>query len=192
MSLLIISRMNWLIALGLLVAVAAWVLSVYHRLHHLQLRAQEAWALWETATRHRNACVEALVPVLAASSPRVPTLPGALRRAAKDSDQGLDLAGSGIDVLPDAHWLHPMGRQERSLRRLVADAFDAMDALPPSLADSELAQLGSALSISLFQQEQRTEQYNRAAESFNEALQTPSGRIVGSALRLSPAMQLAL
>ncbi len=184
--------MNWLVALGLLVAVCAWVLSVYHRLHHLQLRAQQAWVLWESATRHRNACLEALAPVLAANAPRVLTLPRDLSRAAQDSEQGLDRAGGGEALLPDADRLHPMGQLERALRRLVADAFDAMDALPPSADAAELSQLGSALSVSLFQQEQRTEQYNRAAESYNEALQTPSGRLVGSALHLLPASPLAL
>ncbi len=183
--------MNWLIAFALLVAVAAWVLSVYHRLHHLHLQALEAWSQWERATRYRNACVEALAPALAASASRVPGLPRELADAAQDSELGLSL-DDGMPMLPAAERLRPMGRRERCMRRLVADAFDAMDALPPGPDVAELSQLGSALSVSLFQQEQRTEQYNRAAENYNAALQTPSGRLVGSALRLPPASPLAL
>ncbi len=184
--------MNWLVAFALLVAVCAWVLTVYHRLHTLQLRTREAWQQWERATSHRNACVEALAPALAPYSGSAPSLPQDLRHAAQNSERGLGLAEEGEPALPAAALLHPLGRQERSLRELVANAFDVMDELPQAVGDATLMQLGSELSVSLFRQEQHTEQYNRAAENYNEALQTPSGRLVASALHLVPAERLAL
>ncbi len=193
----IIGAMEWLISLALFVAVAAWVVAAYHRLHHLRSQVQEAWQQWEHATRQRNACLGDFAPVFAQRAPETVLLPHELRIAVESAELGL--AGEALKPLPyPAHGqlpspslLTPLGERERELRLLVGDSLRLIDELPEPQQDAELRFLVSRLSASLFQQEQHTRLYNRAVEDYNNALTTPAGRLVASAFRLPAASALS-
>ncbi len=187
--------MEWLVSLALLVAVTAWVVATYHRLHHLRSQVQEAWLQWERATRLRNACLCSFAPAFEPLAPPTLTLPSELRHAAQDSDHELDFPlpppSSEPHALPGSEFLKPLGERERSLRLLVGDSLRVLDELPGSLQDGSLQEQVSRLSASLFQQEQSTQLYNRAVEDYNAALASPSGKLVGSAFRLTEAHSLS-
>ncbi len=191
----IIPRMEWLISLALLVAVTAWVVATYHRLHHLRSQVQEAWQQWERSTRHRNACLSSFAPAFEHCAPHTLPLPHELRHAAQDSDHELDFPlpppEPELQTLPTRDFLRPLGERERSLRLLVGDSLRLLDELPILPQDAELQMLASRLSASLFQQEQFTRMYNRAVEDYNNALASPSGKLVASAFRLLPASSLS-
>ncbi len=187
--------MEWLISLALLVAVTSWVVATYHRLHHLRNQVQEAWQQWERSTRHRNACLSSFAPAFEHCAPSSLALPHELRHAAQDSDHELDFPlpppSAEAHALPSRDFLKPLGERERSLRLLVGDSLRLLDELPTPPQDAELQNLVSRLSASLFQQEQFTHLYNRAVEDYNAALESPSGKLVGSAFRLPPANGLS-
>ncbi len=188
--------MEWLISLALLVAVASWVVATYHRLHHLRSQVQEAWKQWERSTRHRNACLSSFAPAFEHRAPATIALPHELRHAAQDSDHELDFPlpappAAEAQALPTGEFLKPLGERERSLRLLVGDSLRLLDELPTPQQDEELHTLVSQLSASLFQQEQFTQLYNRAVEDYNNALASPSGKLVGSAFQLRPASALS-
>ncbi len=191
----IIAPMEWLVSLALLVAVCSWVVATYHRLHHLRSQVQEAWLQWELSTRQRNACLHSFAPAFEHCAPPSLELPHELRHAAQDSDHELDFPLPPplheAHALPTHEFLKPLGEHERSLRILVGDSLRILDELPGPPQDGELPELVSRLSASLFRQEQVTQLYNRAVEDYNAALASPSGRLVGSAFRLSEACSLS-
>ncbi len=187
--------MEWLVSLALLVAVTAWVVATYHRLHHLRTQVQEAWQQWERSTRHRNACLSSFAPAFEHCAPSALALPHELRHAAQDSDHELDYPlpppTAEPHALPSSEFLKPLGERERTLRLLVGDSLRLLDAIPTAPQDAELQTLVSRLSASLFQQEQFTRLYNQAVEHYNEALASPSGKLVGSAFHLPQASSLS-
>lgn len=172
----------YLIPLALLVAVAAWLTAVFHRLNHLYGQVQSAWVQWSHATRQRNECLGDFAAVFSGYLPQGDMLPRDLRRLTEDSQRALTASPQA----PVAGRMLSMGAAERALRRVVGDSVQTLENSDRMRGNQHLLQLCSQMSVTLFQQEQIARSYNRFAADYNQALSAPGGRLVGGLFGFVP------
>lgn len=166
--------MQYLVSFALLVAVAAWMVRIYNNLDHLRGVVCSCWGQWRKATHHRNECLTDFAVVFALFLPQGDPLPRNLRRLAADSERTLALTRE-----PRWSRLHGfVGGAESLLRQAVERSVQAVEDSPVMREHEHLQRLCSSMSVSLFQQEQMTELFNRAAKDYNAALVTPSARFL--------------
>lgn len=178
--------MELLVSFTLLVAVGAWLAAAYARLHHLHSRVQSAWAQWSRATCRKNECLGDFLSVFAGYLPQGDMLPRQMRRWTEDSQRALLAAPTA----PPPGGLASLEKAERSLRRMLGDSVQTLENSAPMREDEHLLQLCSAISVSLFQQEEIARHYNRHAADYNHALSAPTGRLVGGLFGFNPATEL--
>lgn len=179
--------MEILVSVGLLVAVLAWVVSVYNRLYHLRREVLGAWQQWVLATRSRNEQLGDFADVFARVLPQESLVPHRLRSLADDSERRLSTMDeprwgtSGESFMPGAEWM---------LQRALHESMDAAEHMPQIHTHLEFQQLCGLMSMALYQQEHRTRLFNRAAQEYNSALVTPAGRALASVFGFRPSGSL--
>lgn len=174
--------MEYVVALTLLVALGAWVVSAYLRLFHLYERVQGAWCRWSDATRHRNECLGDFVQVFAAYLPQGDTLPRDMRRWAEDSARAL-VAAPGA---PHCGNLANLASAERHLRRVVSHSVHTLETTQTMREDTRLQELSHAVSVALYRQEELASFYNRSVAEYNTALAAPGGKLLGGLFGFCP------
>lgn len=181
--------MQWLVSLGLLVAVLGRLLTLHHHLHHLHSELEQAWALWVRQARRRNACLLAFLQSLEEKGCRGLRPPAEdLAALAERSDRRL----SAAEAQAEASVLHAdeLSREEAMLSHAIREAISGLqnsDDLPghDGLPD-DCAQLCLAMQLA----EQSALLYNGCADTYNEALRGPTARLAAPALRFFPAQRL--
>ncbi len=73
---------------------------------------------------------------------------------------------------------------------MLGDSVQTLENSPPMRENEHLLQLCSAISVSLFQQEEIARHYNRHAADYNHALSAPTGRLVAGLFGFNPATEL--
>lgn len=179
-------RMEYVVPLGILVAFLAWIVSTFSRLHHLQSMAYTAWAKWSAATQYRNECLADFTTAFSDYLPREDVRPRNLRRMADDSRRSLD----AHQALPAGDDVRLLCHAEKTLRRVVVSAVQAMEDSEAMRKDAQLAELCTRVSLSLFQQEELTRSYNRSVGNFNLALASPGARLVAGLFGFSPLEEM--
>lgn len=169
--------MEWLISAGLLVAVAAWVAGVCHRLQVLRTEVRGAWADWLADTRRRNESVEALAESVSVRLPSGEMLPRTLRRLVTDSERSLR---GGEELLWAAE--EETTTTEGELRRAACLAAHRVEETDSLREDKRLCALCEQLLHTLERQEQSARRFNLAAESYHAALQEPPVQLLASSL----------
>ncbi len=175
--------MQYLVSFALLVAVVAWMVRVYNNLDHLRGVVCSCWGEWRKATHRRNECLSDFAVVFALFLPQGDPLPRKLRRLAADSERSLALS-------QEPRWsrLHGfVGGAEDLLRQAVESSVQKVEDSPVMREHEHLQRLCSSMSVSLFQQEQMTELFNRAAKDYNAALGGPSARFLAPLFGFSAA-----
>lgn len=162
------------------------MMATFSRLHHLRTMVQGAWAKWSEATQHRNECVADFTDLFAGYLPRGDVRPRNLRRLADDSRRSLD----AHHELPATSELRQLSHAEKSLRRVVMSAVQAMEDSEAMRQDSMLAELCTRVSLSLFTQDELTRVYNRSVGNFNLALASPGARFVAGIFGFAPLEQM--
>lgn len=176
--------MNFLVSIGLLVAVLAWVVSVYNRLFHLRNEVRGAWQQWIQAARNRNEQLDDFTSVFAGALPQENRAFGRIRRLGAVSQQllrGLEelrWGAQGEALMPQSEW---------TLQRMLHESVDVVENSPQLQSHLQLQQLCGLMSMALYQQEHRTRLFNRAALEYNAALASPSGRALASVFGFLPA-----
>lgn len=181
-----IRDMEWLVSVGLLVAVAAWVAGLCHRLQHLRAEVRGAWRDWLEDTRRRNETAGEFADFVALLLPPGEMLPRTLRRLLADSDRALPL-GEGL------LWAEHAERTlaEGALCRELSAATRRAEALQRQRADEGLARVCEQLLLCLERQEQSGRRFRIAAEAYNAALAEPPVRALAPGLgflRVAPAL----
>lgn len=174
--------MEYLIALTLLVALGAWVVASYLRLYHLYERVQGAWGQWRLATQHRNECVRDFVRSFAGYLPSGDVLPRDMNRWEADS-------GRAINATPTAPLVgnfRSIATAERHLRRAVSHSVHTMENTCNLRENEQLITLCSAMSVSLYRQDEQMMLYKRFATEYNTALSAPGAKIVAGLFGFSP------
>lgn len=176
--------MEIVVSIGLLIAVLAWVVSVYNRLFHLRNEVRGAWKQWVLATRSRNEQLDDFADSFARALPQDSSAPERLRRLALDSEQMLkEMENSrwGTDAesaVPPAEW---------QLQRVLHESLDEVEQTPQMQEHLRLQQLCGLLSMALYQQEHRSRLFNRAVQEYNAALVSPGGRTLASVFGFRPS-----
>lgn len=178
--------MEYVVPLGILVAFLAWLLATFSRLHHLHRTAMAAWARWSAATQYRNECLVDFTVLFSGYLPREDVRPRNLRRLADDSRRVLDTH----QKLPEGDEVRHLSHAEKSLRRVVVSAVQAMEDSAAMREDSQLSELCSKVSLSLFQQDELTRNYNRSVGNFNLALAAPGARLVAELFGFRPLEEM--
>lgn len=175
--------MEFIVPLGILVAFLAWVIATFSRLYHLQRVVVAAWARWSEATQYRNECLVDFTVLFSGYLPREDVRPRNLRRMADDSRRALL---SYREDLPAGDEVKHLSHAERSLRKVVVNAVQAMENSELMRGDSQLSELCSRVSLSLFRQDELTRTYNRSVGNFNLALTSPGARLVAGMFGFTP------
>ena len=178
--------MEYVVPLGILVAFFAWIIATFTRLHHLHSVVQGAWAKWSEATRQRNECVADFTDLFSGYLPRGDVRPRNLRRLADDSRRSLGTQGE----LPAIDEVRHLSHAEKSLRRVVMSAVQAMEDSEAMRKDTLLAELCTRVSLSLFTQDELARNYNRSVGNFNLALAAPGARFVAGLFGFAPLEQM--
>lgn len=178
--------MEYIVPLGILVAFLAWIVATFSRLHHLHSTAIAAWAKWSAATQYRNECLVDFTIIFSGYLPQGDVRPRNLRRLADDSKRTLD----ANHTLPAGAEVRHLSHAEKSLRRIVVSAVQAMEDSEAMRRDSQLAELCSRVSLSLFQQDELTRFYNRSVGNFNLALASPGARLVAGIFGYVPLEEI--
>ncbi|MBE6417962.1 MAG: hypothetical protein E7033_05800 [Akkermansiaceae bacterium] len=174
--------MEYVVSFTLLVALLAWVVSSYLRLFHLYEQVQGAWTAWSRAARRRNECLVEFVNTFAGRLPEGDVLPRDIRHWAEDSCRALD----ATPAPPRPGGTVCLNMAERHLRRAVSGSLHTVENTL-SMQDDELLQsLCSAVSVSLYRQDELTALYNRSAGEYNSALSGPGAGLVASVFGFSP------
>ncbi len=178
--------MEYIVSLALLIAVAAWVTAQYQRLQQLRGDVCSAWQQWVAATHRRNACLSDFVSLFSMMLPQGDLLPRSLRRLTSDSEHSLNLAtephwGAGVHFFPAA---------EMVLRRAVNDSMETMENSSVMRGHERLQQLCGRMTGAQQRQDALTLRYNRAVQSYNGALDSPSGRMLAPLFRFLRAGSL--
>ena len=174
--------MEYIIALTLLVAVGAWVVGAFIRLHHLYERVQLAWEKWHFATRHRNDCLGDFVAVFASYLPQEDMLARDMRRWAEDSRRAL----AALPAAPILGAGQVLGHAESKLQRMMRYSGRAVEATPLLRENEQLLGLYQAMAISHRMQEEEARLYNRSVHDFNSALDEPAMRLIAPTLGFCP------
>ena len=179
--------MEYIVALTLLVALGAWVVSSYLRLFYLYEKVQGAWQQWSQATRQRNDCVADFVRLFALCLPQGDVLPRDMRRWTEDSKRALVASPHA----PSVGNVAGLSRAERSLRRVLSHSVHTLETTQPLRDNDDLRNLCSALTVSLYRQEEMAGLYNRSVIQYNQALLAPGARLVASLFGFSPAARMS-
>lgn len=180
--------MQYVVSLALLVALAAWMVGVYNHLCHLRSAVCVCWGEWRKVTHHRNECLADFAAAFASFVPQGDPLPGSLRRLAADSERSLALSR-------EPRWgaQHGFaGEAESLLRQAVARCVRAVEDSPAMRSHEHLQKLCSGVAVSLYQQDQVSELFDRAAREYNAALRSPSARFLAPLFGFSGADQLSI
>lgn len=178
--------MEYAVPLGILVAFLAWIVGTFSRLHHLHHMAVVAWNHWSRATRHRNECLSDFTSLFSGYLPQEDIRPRNLRRLTDDSSRALETHPN----LPAGDDLRLLSRGEKSLRRVVVSAVQAMENSSNMREDSQLNELSSRVSLSLFQQDELTRNFNRSVGNYNHALTAPGAKFVADMFGFSPLEEI--
>lgn len=178
--------MEYIVPLGILVAFLAWIIATFTRLHHLQNAALAAWCKWSEATQQRNACLVDFTVLFSGYLPKGDVRPRHLRRLADDTRRVLDTHHG----LPNGNELKQLSHAEKSLRREVVNAVQAMEDSETMRDDTLLAELCTRVSVSIFQQDELSRTYNRSVGDFNMALTSPGARLVAGIFGFAPMGEL--
>lgn len=178
--------MIYLVSLALFVILGAWLVSVYSRFNHLYARVQESWKQWADATKVRNSCLGDFTRRFSAELPKDSVLPRDLRRLLEDSSRALQ-ATTGA---PEQGEHQQIGEYEKRLRQAMSSSVSALESSPVMRDDHRLMALCRDMSASLVQQEQFARFYNRHAGLYNEALNSPGGKLFGSMMGFSPVERI--
>lgn len=180
--------MQYLVSFALLVAFVAWMVGVYNNLCHLRDAVCNCWGQWRKATQHRNVCLNDFAAAFALFMPQGDPLPDSLRRMVADSERSLALLSR------EPRWgaLHGfVGGAEHLLRLAVARSVQTVEDSPAMRAHEHLQRLCSGVAVSLYQQEQVTNLFNRAVIEYNAALAQPSARLLAPVFGFSRADPLS-
>lgn len=166
--------MPYLIAIGLLIALAGWLLAIYQRLHDLHSQACHAWQQWIQITHLRNEQISSFASAFSGYLPQGARLPRDLRRLAEDSERHI------------CHPLHhlPPGESsgfpsmEPTLRRMIDASLHTLENDERMRNSDQLVDLCGRLCLTLRDQENSASQYNSIATAYNDALQSSSARLV--------------
>lgn len=169
--------MEWLVSAGLLVAVAAWVACVCHRLQVLRTEVRGAWADWLADTRRRNETLGELAESVSVLLPPGEMLPRTLRRLVTDSER---LLRAGDCLLWEAE--EGTHRTEKALSREARGAARRVEDAASLRADEGLSALCERLLQALERQEQSGRRFCLAAESYNAALREPPVQLIAPPL----------
>lgn len=161
--------MEWLVSAGLLVAVAAWVAGVSHRLQMLRGKMRRAWADWLEETHRRNEALGKWTEAVSVLLPPGEMLPRTLRRLLSDSELDLRAGAVRMDT-------------EGELKRKALTIAMSLSVPLPTPSDTGLPKLCEALRLCLEAQERRALQFRAAAEAYHTALQEPPIRLIAAAL----------
>ncbi|MBR5214311.1 MAG: hypothetical protein IKV92_08635 [Akkermansia sp.] len=174
--------MVYIISLTLLVALGAWVVASYLRLFHLYERVQCAWLLWHRATLRRNECLLDFATQFAAYLPAGDVLPRDLHRWTQDSGRALE----ATPTAPKEGNFRTIAMAERYLRRAVSYSVHTLETTQNMQQDAQLLSLCSAMSDSLYRQDEQMLLYKRSAKEYNSALHSPGVGIVAGIFGFSP------
>lgn len=172
-----IRRMEWLISVGLLVAVAAWVAGVCHRLQLLRNEVCNAWEAWMADARRRNETLGEFAAMMALLLPPGEMQPRTLRRLLADSERVLR-RGQGVLWQADA----AAEEGERALRQEAERAVRRAEEESRRLTHEGLQSLGASLAQRLERQGQSSRRLQLAAEAYNAALREPPLQAVAASL----------
>lgn len=178
--------MIYLVCLALFVILGAWLVSVYSRFNHLYARVQESWKQWADATKIRNSFLGDFTRRFSAELPKDSVLPRDLRRLLEDSSRALQATTKA----PEQGGSQLISKYEKLLRQVMASSVIALENDPVMRDDHRLSALCRDMSVSLVQQDQFARFYNRHAGLYNEALNSPGGRLFGSMMGFSPVERL--
>ncbi len=178
--------MIYLVCLAMFVILGAWLVSVYSRFNHLYARVQESWKQWADATKIRNSFLGDFTRRFSAELPKDSVLPRDLRRLLEDSSRALQATTKA----PEQGGSQLIGKYEKLLRQVMASSVIALENNPVMRDDHRLSALCRDMSVSLVQQDQFARFYNRHAGLYNEALNSPGGRLFGSMMGFSPVERL--
>lgn len=178
--------MLYVVSLGMLVAVAAWVAAVYSRLNFLHGQVQDAWLQWVHATRRRNECLGDFTAAFAACLPQGSMLPRNLRRLTEDSR--LALAAGAAPPRPLC--MKAVHDVEEHLQSTMRDSVSVIENDRNLRENTVLVQLCNAISLSVWRQEQEERNYNRYAGDYNNAIDSPAVHWVAEAFGFEPASHL--
>lgn len=181
-------HMAYLVSFALLVALGSWIVGVYNNLEHLRGVVCNCWGQWRRATHRRNECLNDYVAAFAVFMPVNSTLPHDLRRMVEASESSLALAveprwSGGAGVPGGGEWL---------LRRAVAQSLQVVEETPVMRGHEHLQRLCSSISVCLYQQDQVAASFNHAARAYNEALASPSARLLAPLLGFARADALEM
>lgn len=166
--------MPYIIALGLFIAVAGWLLTIYQRLYDLRSQACRDWIRWVHVTRRRNEQINSFASVFSGFLPQGDQLPRDLRRLAEDSERHLNhhsrCQPPGVgSTFPTV---------EPTLRRMIDASLRTLEQNEHMRNNDQLIELCGQLCLTLRDQERKAGSYNSSASSYNDALQGPSARFV--------------
>jgi len=178
--------MIYLVCLAMFVILGAWLVSVYSRFNHLYARVQESWKQWADATKLRNSFLGDFTRRFSAELPKDSVLPRDLRRLLEDSSRALQATTKA----PEQGGSQLISKYEKLLRQVMASSLVALENDPVMRDDHRLSALCRDMSVSLVQQDQFARFYNRHAGLYNEALNSPGGRLFGSMMGFSPVERL--
>lgn len=166
--------MQYLVSFALLVSVIAWIVGIYNNLCHLRGVVCSCWSQWRKATHQRNERLSDFAAAFARFLPQNDPLPCSLRRLVADSEHSLSLAHE-----PRWNTLHGfVGGAEQLLRQAIERSVQAVEDSPDMRSHEHLQRLCSSMAVSIYQQEQVAELFNRAAREYNSALGRPSARLL--------------
>ncbi len=184
----IMRPMGYLIALGLLVAVAGWLTAMYHRLEHLRSHALAAWFQWQHGAHLRNEHLHQYAALFSLLLPQGNMMPRDIRRLIGDSERALSVP---VDSASHSTAVAQLGATEQALRRTLTQSFffidEACDGAPPdmSLVVEELKKL-----VSL--QDNLAHTFNKSVDTYNHAISEPTGRFVSSLFGFTPMAAIQL
>lgn len=176
----------YVVSMGLLVAVMAWLVSVYNKLNWMRTQVQEAWTQWSRVTMQRNERLGDLAAELSACLPQDAMLPRDLRRLIEDSR----LALSSRPSAPRPGGLRGLRETEMGLRQRVGDSVMVIEQDSIMRTNADLVQMCRDVSASIERQEQIARSYNRSAGDYNNALIAPVSKLVANLFGFVPVAQM--
>lgn len=178
--------MIYVVSMGLLVAVAAWLVAVYHKLNMLREHVQAAWVQWSRVTMQRNERLGNFTAMFAACLPVGAMLPRDLRRLAEDSR----LALSSRPSAPHPGGLKGVRETELGVRQRVGDSVEVIENSQRMRSNVDLVQVCREVSDALQLQEQIARAYDRTAVDYNNALTGPAAKVVAGMFGFVPVAQM--
>lgn len=161
--------MEILISVGLLVAVAAWVAGLCHRLSRLRAELLCAWKAWEQDTRRRNETLGEFAELYALLMPAGEMQPRTLRRLRADSDRALS-SGQMQDT------------GEGELCRALEQATLTVEETAALRSHEGMAALCEQLTKVQKRQKLSGQQLQEAEEAYLAALKEPPARLLAPSL----------